>query len=293
MVALQSVFTHLISCLVLITSVYGRGLFEPQQNGLDKRQNAADATLCATVNLSLLGINLASGVCICVDGGVITPASLTQINTIVRANQGILAPVLNSVGGVAGATTTIASNILPTVIRSGTTCTYPDNAVPNSCGSCSYTCYTDNTVTYVQCGNFCVLQGTACVSGIPQTQNQRRSVYKDATRSICPRNKEVCEISFGSSRKSSLFECINTQTDLESCGGCMIPAKGKLAGQDCTSIPNISAVSCQSGQCVVESCEKGYTLVNGECVVKPGHNRVLSGYWAALADVEKKIAIKK
>ena len=50
------------------------------------------------------------------------------------------------------------------------------------------------------------------------------------------------------------FDCINTSTDPDSCGGCVSPdGKGLGEGQDCNSIPNVSTTRCVSGTCVI--CE--------------------------------------
>lgn len=53
--------------------------------------------------------------CLCAQGGVLTPASVLAINQQVTANQGVLAPVINLVGGLSGAITTITANALPLV----------------------------------------------------------------------------------------------------------------------------------------------------------------------------------
>ena len=53
--------------------------------------------------------------CICIEAGVITPASLTRINTLVTVNSGILAVPLRLLGGVAGVTTRIVSTLVPVV----------------------------------------------------------------------------------------------------------------------------------------------------------------------------------
>ncbi|KAJ7723796.1 hypothetical protein B0H16DRAFT_1597950 [Mycena metata] len=58
------------------------------------------------------------------------------------------------------------------------------------------------------------------------------------------------------------FECIDTDTDFRSCGGCRFPAKDKgkeaVAGQDCTEIPGVAEAACESGTCTVRSCRPGY-----------------------------------
>lgn len=60
--------------------------------------------------------------CICAQAGVLTPASILAINQQVTANQGLLAPVINLVGGLAGAITTVTSNALPLVSSTGHAC---------------------------------------------------------------------------------------------------------------------------------------------------------------------------
>ena len=43
-------------------------------------------------------------------------------------------------------------------------------------------------------------------------------------------------------------ECIDTQSNIESCGGCT-----NAGGVDCTAIKGIGAVACRTGSCVI-SC---------------------------------------
>lgn len=66
------------------------------------------------------------------------------------------------------------------------------------------------------------------------------------------------------------YECIDTMTNLESCGGCLEPytlgltpaeiAEQKL-GVDCTTLQGVSDVQCRGGHCIVHKCKKGYELV--------------------------------
>ncbi|RDB21986.1 Protein priA [Hypsizygus marmoreus] len=65
------------------------------------------------------------------------------------------------------------------------------------------------------------------------------------------------------SRNAKSWECIDTQNDLESCGGCIIPLHSQLSspeGEDCTAIPGVSDVSCIRGGCVVHRCRPGYDI---------------------------------
>ncbi|KAG8844213.1 hypothetical protein FRC20_003594 [Serendipita sp. 405] len=52
------------------------------------------------------------------------------------------------------------------------------------------------------------------------------------------------------------YECINVQSNLESCGGCI----SEDAGQDCTAIDHVNVVKCIKGKCVVGECKKGYSV---------------------------------
>lgn len=45
--------------------------------------------------------------------------------------------------------------------------------------------------------------------------------------------------------KSWSYECIDTQSELESCGGCASSGEGV----DCTTLPGVKSVTCRAGQC--------------------------------------------
>lgn len=52
------------------------------------------------------------------------------------------------------------------------------------------------------------------------------------------------------------FECVDTQTDLESCGGCVDNdsphgERNLHGGRDCSAIPNVDSVRCVSGKCLI------------------------------------------
>jgi hypothetical protein len=125
------------------------------------------------------------------------------------------------------------------------TCTYPSsNFVPTDC-QCHFTC----TNGYSQCGTqYCINPATqACQSGAP-VPLARRSF-------VCPFGYSSCPVPGGGS------ECLDTSSDLESCGGCVHDG-----GVDCSALPGVSSVSCVSGQCQLYSCSKGYSLVDNRCV---------------------------
>ncbi len=78
-------------------------------------------------------------------------------------------------------------------------------------------------------------------------------------------------------RNARTWECVDTMSDLESCGGCIISLPGRRGqeGEDCTAIAGVSDVSCVRGKCVVHKCEDGYEVENGECVYNEDRDPVL------------------
>ena len=159
--------------------------------------------------------------------------------------------------------------------RCGNTCYAPQNGVAScTSGVCSWTC----TAPYVTSGTSCVLQGSAKARAKKRTH---------AIFSLCPVGETACPIagaaSFGafalSSNKNADFghsaggyECLDTATSLDSCGGCASTGQG----MDCTQIAHSSGVGCNSGQCVIFSCESGYAVSSNatKCVrVHSGSSR--------------------
>lgn len=67
------------------------------------------------------------------------------------------------------------------------------------------------------------------------------------------------------------YECIDTSLSLESCGGCASVGQGR----DCTAIPGAVGVGCGGGECIIFSCEHGYSLsLDGtECQKKAQHRK--------------------
>jgi hypothetical protein len=131
----------------------------------------------------------------------------------------------------------------------------PTSFTQDTC-QCDYTC---NAPLWERCGDDGCMDSfnQVCVSGYISDSIQ--ITRRRALASQCPRGHEVCR-----SRSGSLaWECLDTQSDIEACGGCP-HTEGSV---DCTALASTgaSAVSCRVGKCVVESCSRGYRLVQGEC----------------------------
>ncbi|KAJ6510569.1 hypothetical protein C8R45DRAFT_814680 [Mycena sanguinolenta] len=157
-------------------------------------------------------------------------------------------------------------------------CYYPLNSVP-SCQSgspCYFTC-TNGYSAYpsgshpTQC--VCSSPHTECngkcgtFQGCPSTYYAKRDL---AGGEKCSKGHTACPIP---GRGAKSWECIDTQTELESCGGCVYSDFSTsllgLAGTDCTAIPGVSDVSCVNGRCVVRKCVSGYNLggtYSSECI---------------------------
>ncbi|TFK94951.1 hypothetical protein K466DRAFT_534758 [Polyporus arcularius HHB13444] len=146
-------------------------------------------------------------------------------------------------------------------------CVYPDNADP-VCASgtpCGFKCKNGFTASPDKhpidclckfphkvcngvCGSF-----KACPSGKPFRRDALRK------RAICGEGLTACGIFGHSSFSHEAWECINTATDLESCGGCAFPLDAfSPHGLDCTAIPGVTDVSCVAGACVVRRCAPGF-----------------------------------
>lgn len=105
-------------------------------------------------------------------------------------------------------------------------------------------------------------------SGIGRRRHaeQMRLAEESARNAYCPSGKAACRVP-----GSSDYECIDTNSELESCGGCAYGAYGSnstYTGTDCTALPGVvpSATSCWHGSCIVTRCRRGFTLVDGACI---------------------------
>ncbi|KAF8317771.1 uncharacterized protein EI90DRAFT_2943021 [Cantharellus anzutake] len=59
------------------------------------------------------------------------------------------------------------------------------------------------------------------------------------------------------------FECVDANSSLDSCGGCVVPYASRSPGPigvDCTSIVGVSDVECIRGACIVRRCAKGWDI---------------------------------
>ncbi|GAA5898559.1 hypothetical protein JCM8208_004697 [Rhodotorula glutinis] len=85
------------------------------------------------------------------------------------------------------------------------------------------------------------------------------------SRLLCPVGEQACPIF----PRMGTYECLDTRSELESCGGCT--SKGH--GEDCTAIRGAQGVTCESGACHVYTCQVGWALDAGFRREKGGKGR--------------------
>ncbi|WWC88761.1 uncharacterized protein L201_003674 [Kwoniella dendrophila CBS 6074] len=80
----------------------------------------------------------------------------------------------------------------------------------------------------------------------------------------CPSGLTACNVD-----DTGNYECLDTSSELESCGGCLNGRYGNSSasvGIDCTNTgAAFGASTCVNGQCVISACKKGLKLVDGKC----------------------------
>ncbi|OCF55453.1 hypothetical protein L486_06936 [Kwoniella mangroviensis CBS 10435] len=241
------------------------------------------------------GITLAAGACVCVDAAASASLSEVSANVGVYASGGLYfngtaaADIASSTQpGLLGlstgvynfdvAETCIAASVSLSnshhdlqpvggsccaracnsgyVLTGGSTCCLPGSTL-SSTGQCITppTCTTNE----ILCNNQCYPKSSyTCPSGLPVMIQSKRS-------ETCPVGMEKCSIG---TLGLNQWECIDTKSDIESCGGCMYPTPSETnplaisTGTDCTSLPGTNGVSCVKGQCQIQSCLKGFKLSN-------------------------------
>ncbi|WVW80093.1 hypothetical protein I302_102066 [Kwoniella bestiolae CBS 10118] len=135
-----------------------------------------------------------------------------------------------------------------------------------------------------RCGSSPALDSTACgvnarflytqnlvvPSGIPgrkralERLDRARRLARD--QPFCPVGMTPCRV------EGDSYECVDLNSELESCGGCMNGIYGSdnttRAGLDCSTLPGAAfgATTCYRGSCQAWACEEGYALEDGVCV---------------------------
>ncbi|KAK8843473.1 hypothetical protein IAR55_007130 [Kwoniella newhampshirensis] len=104
--------------------------------------------------------------------------------------------------------------------------------------------------------------GTTFNSQYAKRQLRERLVReKNSKRGICPTPLTACKVT----GITDSFECINTNEELESCGGCVngdFNGDKVTRGIDCTTLRGVArgGVTCSSGVCQAFACKAGFEL---------------------------------
>jgi hypothetical protein len=82
--------------------------------------------------------------------------------------------------------------------------------------------------------------------GYPNRNKHKREPFKPSRVFRCPSEMEACPVQgLTDNSESDNYECVDTSTELESCGGCTSLGNG----QDCTNIEGAWNVGCEQGTC--------------------------------------------
>ena len=74
----------------------------------------------------------------------------------------------------------------------------------------------------------------------------------DDSSAFCPSGLKACRVPSTSARHAELaIECIDPQSDLRACGGCVAPGS---PGVDCTDLEGAVHTACNEGKCSICEC---------------------------------------
>ncbi|WWD18323.1 hypothetical protein CI109_102773 [Kwoniella shandongensis] len=146
-------------------------------------------------------------------------------------------------------------------------------AIPVSGGYAVYCLESEDEIGIAKCSSTSAYSFSHAIavspSGIPG--RKRRELLRRArlVPEFCPKGLTPCAVA-----GSDSYECIDTNLELESCGGCTNGlyqdySHNATIGVDCSTIPGVAsgAVTCQSGECSALACKSGWTLQHGTCVI--------------------------
>ncbi|KAJ7040710.1 hypothetical protein C8F04DRAFT_225444 [Mycena alexandri] len=121
-------------------------------------------------------------------------------------------------------------------------------------------CSAPNTECNGKCGPPVAGCGASAVSRSLKSRSTPITTLRDAQKTCGSRT--VCGVA--QPKGDYDFDCVDTVTDFDSCGGCVTPhpfsGSQSTVGLDCGRISNAQQVSCQKSKCVVQKCRKDFTI---------------------------------
>ncbi|KAL8277394.1 hypothetical protein RQP46_010234 [Phenoliferia psychrophenolica] len=230
-------------------------------------------TLASCATADLLNLDLVADV-LGLAGAVIKPGSAALID--INAILGILAPTDCPADAAVGVQASVAIGSLLRVClcvkiigNSDPNQTPCPACVPHSTSQCntaagSCVCVCDAGYTASASGTCEPIQPVTASTAAKRKRAQlllESEKYHPSTYNAdrCPNGETACPFD----SLSGGFECLDTTTSLDSCGGC--PGKG---GQNCLNIEGALNVQCVNSACEITSCYPGwhYMPVIGRCV---------------------------
>ncbi|OCF78833.1 hypothetical protein I204_00777 [Kwoniella mangroviensis CBS 8886] len=128
---------------------------------------------------------------------------------------------------------------------------------PKNCGESGFFLYSHSAASSASGLARRQLRGKLDVA---RKERQRREKF-------CPKGLIACAVEGWDS-----YECIDTSSELESCGGCIYGEYGSFfnttsTGTDCSALPGVSlgAGTCQVSKCQAHACKQVYELIGGQC----------------------------
>ncbi|KAF8880541.1 hypothetical protein BD779DRAFT_1761943 [Infundibulicybe gibba] len=123
----------------------------------------------------------------------------------------------------------------------------------------------------------CGSRPNGCGSAAPRSLKSRARFISnlEEAQEYCGPKRAVCGVSTEVAFDSYPFECVDLETDPESCGGCMVPhpfheslAFSGRQGTNCYTQSNVLKASCFDSRCIVNKCKDGWTpnLETDQCV---------------------------
>ncbi|KAK4704694.1 DNA methyltransferase 1-associated protein 1, partial [Phenoliferia sp. Uapishka_3] len=136
-------------------------------------------------------------------------------------------------------------------------CLTPDSQTASgTCGGIGSWCMDSCSEGNFLCASgSCLGQTGQCVAAAATPTGSMRARTRRTTELVsrgsqCPLSHTTCALA-GSVLG---FECIDTQSNLEQCGGC-----AAAGGSDCTALPGVDAVGCVAGLCEIWACAEGFS----------------------------------
>jgi len=143
----------------------------------------------------------------------------------------------------------------------GSTCTstvpFAHNQEEIACFTPGFTCTTDDP----NVSGTCVAAPTGGSTKTRHRRMQQRNMKRALEQCDGP-TEALCGLSSVDGQNGVFgFECVDVQSNLERCGGCVTDG----VGQDCTLVPGALDVECLVGACAISSCLPGYAFFEGTC----------------------------